>query len=284
MKNVPNAVISKNLKAAFWLPGLPHLLKPELNPTYKVISQATEQLGKHLEDMGVERVVYYSTQWISVLGHLFQAKKQLSGYHVDENWHDLADLPFDFKIDSEFAGQLATAATNEGYQTKLVDYEGFPVDTGTIVADTLLQSERASAAGKFASTMVSCCVYSDYADTVKLARTIRSVIDAGSKPTAVVVVSGLSGRWFTREIDYREDGVSDSEDDRWNRRILAHFEQGQYAEVEKLIPDYAGACKVDMGLKGLAFLRGVGALESGRRAQVHAYGGIYGTGAAVLSF
>jgi 2-aminophenol/2-amino-5-chlorophenol 1,6-dioxygenase alpha subunit len=236
-----------------------------------------EQAGRDLKDAGVERIVYYSTQWISVLGHLYQATKNLTGYHVDENWYDLADLPFDFRVDTEFAGKLAAAATSDGYQTKLVDYEGFPVDSGTIVADTLLNP------GKVPTNMVSCCVYSDYADTVKLAGGIRSVIDAGNKPTAVVVVSGLSGRWFTREIDFAEDGISDPADDKWNQRILGLFAKGEYQEVEKLIPDYAGACKVDMGLKGLAFLRGIGALD-GRKAETHAYGGIYGTGGAVLSF
>lgn len=269
--------ISKNLKAALWVPGLPHLLKPELNKSYGEISRAMTQVGQDLKDAGVERILYYSTQWISVLGHLYQAKKNLQGYHVDENWYDLVDLPFDFQVDAEFAGKLAAAATKDGYQTKLVDYEGFPVDSGTIVADTLLNP------GKLATNMISCCVYSDYADTVKLAGGVRAVIDAGSKATAVVIVSGLSGRWFTREIDYSEDGVSDPADDRWNQRMIGLFEQGAYAEAEKLIPDYAGACKVDMGLKGLAFLRGIGALD-GRKATTKAYGGVYGTGAAVLRF
>lgn len=270
--------ITKNLKAALWVPGLPHVLKPEYNKAYADLGKAMEQAGRQLNEQGVERIVYYSTQWISVLGHLYQAKKELAGYHVDENWYDLIDLPFSFKIDVPFAEKLAKRATAQGYQTKLVDYEGFPVDTGTITADRLLNQSGAR------SNMVSCCVYSDYADTVKLAGTVRAEIEADNVPTAVVIVSGLSGRWYTREIDFSDDAVSDAADDKWNQRMIGLFESGSYDDAEKLIGDYAGACKVDMGLKGLAFLKGLGALSAGRKARCHAYGGIYGTGAAVISF
>ncbi len=270
--------IAKNLKAALWVPGLPHVLKPEYNKAYADLGKAMEQAGRQLKEEGVERIVYYSTQWISVLGHLYQAKKDLSGYHVDENWYDLIDLPFNFKIDVSFAQKLAKAATAQGYQTKLVDYEGFPVDTGTITADRLLNQTNAY------SNMISCCVYSDYADTVKLARTVRVAIEESNIPTAVVIVSGLSGRWYTREIDFSDDCVSDASDDKWNQKMIAHFESGAYENAENLISDYSSLCKVDMGLKGLAFLKGVGALNGGRKAKCHAYGGIYGTGAAVLSF
>lgn len=270
--------ITKNLKAALWVPGLPHVLKPELNKSYAELGKAMEKAGEQLKNQGVERIIYYSTQWISVLGHLYQAKKELKGYHVDENWYDLLDLPFNFKVDVPFADKLAKAATAQGYQTKLVDYEGFPVDTGTIAADRLLNQMQAR------TNMVSCCVYSDYADTVKLASTVRAEIEADNVATAIVVVSGLSGRWYTREIDFADDGVSDAGDDKWNQKMIALFENGAYEKAETLIGDYASACKVDMGLKGLAFLKGVGALNGGRKAKCHAYGGIYGTGAAVLSF
>jgi 2-aminophenol/2-amino-5-chlorophenol 1,6-dioxygenase alpha subunit len=267
---------SATLKAACLVPGLPHLLKPSLSPSYRALATAAEALGDQLERQGVERVIYYSTQWISVLGHLYQAKADLKGLHVDENWYELLDLPFAFQVDQPFAQRLAAAGTAAGYQTKLVDYEGFPVDTGTIVADRLLNK------GRFRTNMVSCCVYSDYADTVKLASTVRETLAGDATPTALVTVSMLSGRFFTTDIDHREDHVSDAADDQWNQRVLDRLKAGKWDEVEKLLPEYARACKVDMGLKALAFLKGMGALRAG--AKVHAYGGVHGTGAAVIEF
>lgn len=270
--------MSQYLKAAALVPGLPHVLSPNLNQHYASLAKGLEAVGDRFQKDGVERVVYYSTQWISVLGHLFQAKKDLKGLHVDENWYALGDLPFDFKVDRPFAEKVAAGAEASGYQVKLVDYEGFPVDTGTIVADRLLNK------GRFKANMISCCVYSDYADTVKLAGTLAKAIESDKVKTAVVCVTMLSGRWFTTEIDPREDHVSSPDDDRWNKRMLELLEKGQFDQAEKLAPEYASHARVDMGFKALAFLKGAGALKQGKAAKIHAYGPIYGTGAAVVEF
>jgi len=264
--------------AAALVPGTVHLLRPELNPVYAQLADAIQELGDHFAAQGIRRIVYYSTQWISVLGHLYQAKADLRGLHVDENWYELADLPFAFRVDRPLAVALAHEAERDGYQTRLVDYEGFPVDTGTIVVDRLLNQ------GRFTTAMVSCCVYSDYADTVKLAQTAARAIAADGVPTAVVAVSLLSGRYFTTEIDWREDGVASPTDDQLNRQLLAHLESGRLDAAEALIPELARVAKADMGLKALAFLKGTGALAVGRRARTMAYGGLYGTGAAVVAF
>ena len=258
------------------VPGLPHILKPTLNKKYSELSQAMQKIGDDLAAAGVERILYYSTQWISVLGQSFQAGKNLKGTHVDENWHDLLDLPFDFKIDQAFARALSETAKADGYQVKLIDYTGFPVDTGTIVADTLINK------GRFTTNMVSCCVYSDYNDTVKLTKALHKVALADKKKTAVVVVSMLSGRYFTTEMDLREDHISSPEDDKWNLKILELMKQGKYSEVENQLSQYNNACKVDMGFKALAVLKGMDLLK--KPAVIQSYGPIYGTGNAVMTF
>lgn len=267
----------KTIKAGALVPGLPHLLLDRaLNKSYLELAGALEALGDAFAAQGVKRVVYYSTQWISVLGHSFQAREALAGYHVDENWHELGDLPFDFKVDGKLAESMAAKAAKAGYQARLVDYNGFPVDTATIVADRLLNK------GRFTTGMVSCCVYSDYADTQNLAGIVAEAVRETEVPTAFVAVTTLSGRYFTTEIDLREDHIASNVDDEWNKRILGLFEKGAYSEVESLIPEYAGACKVDMGLKALAFLKGVGVAKEGVPARKRAYGSLYGTGAAVV--
>lgn len=260
------------------VPGLPHLLRPELHPNYHSLATEMSNLGDRLASKGIERLLYYSTGWISVLGHLFQAKQTLKGMHVDENWYDLIDLPFHFKVDAKFASALAESARSAGYQTKLVDYEGFPVDTGTIVADQLINK------GRFDVAMVSCCVYSDFADTVALAASLRRCLEQDSRKTAVVAVSGLSGRFFTMEIDLREDHVSSPEDEAWNKRVLGLIEAGHLAGLAAILPEYSRNTKADMGLKAMAFLQGMDVAKAGRPAKCLAYGGIYGTGAAVIEF
>lgn len=273
---------TKNIALRALVPGLPHLLRAGSHEieAYKPLLAGFATLRKEMAEKKVKRVFFYSTQWIAVLGQLLQARKQLKGLHVDENWYDYGDLAFDFNIDTVFAGQAAEAMKAKGFQTQLVDYEGFPVDTATIVASRLLGCDSA----KIETNMLACNVYTDFEKTFELGQIIGKALagDRENVPTAVIAVSGLSGRFFTTEIDLREDHIRSSEDESWNKKMLDLLTAGKFSDFENHIPAYASACKVDMGLKAYGFLKGIG--WSGSRAEVLGYGPIYGTGAAVLRF
>ena len=260
------------------VPGLPHLLRGDLNPRWAEIARAVSQIGDQFAQSGVRRIVYFSTKWLSVLGQMYQGRGALRGIHVDEMWYDLCDLPFDFRVDTRFAHSLAEQAKLQGHQTQIVDYEGFPVDTGTIVADRLLNQ------GRFAVNMVACSLYLDFEAMQRFAATVRKAIASDDMKTAIVVVSGLSGHWHRKFIAPQNDEAILEADDVWNRRILGLMEKGAFANIATLLPAYAQASHVDMGGKAFAFLMGAGVAVEGKPAQVKAYGGIYGTGASVVAF
>jgi 2-aminophenol/2-amino-5-chlorophenol 1,6-dioxygenase alpha subunit len=267
-----------SLKGIYLVPGLPHILhKPDANKHYTALRAGFAGVASEIEQRGVSRILYYSTSWIAVLGQMIQARECLKGYHVDENWHDQGNLNFDFRIDRKFSEVLAEKFRAAKHSVSLVDYEGFPVDTGTIVADELVNPR------KLPTTIVANHVYTDFSGTVALAKLVRQAIDEEKVPTAVVVVSGLSGRFFTNVIDWREDAISDAQDDKWNKDLLDLMSSGKYEQVDSLIPEYGRATKADMGFKAYGFVRGLMPAEQAR-ANVLAYGAIYGTGAAVVSF
>ena len=259
-----------------WIPGLPHILRPELSGSYSALAKAAEDVGRELTKLGVNRILYYSTQWLSVLGQSVQKRPNVKGLHVDENWYDIASLPFDFHIDQVLAKKLILASEGAGLQVRGVDYEGFPVDTGTIVANRLINTTN------LATGMYSACVYSDYQETIKIGKLAKSVAESMDGVTAVVAVSGLSGRYFTTEIDLREDHIRDPKDDDWNQKLLAAMNAGDWGAVNSMRERFCRECKADMGLKALAFLDGAGACAAGKKLQTKAYGAIYGTGAAVM--
>lgn len=268
--------VEKNQLIGAWVPGLPHLLKPELNTGYKTLNTAMKNLGEEFQRQGVKRILYYSTQWISVLGQSVQARANPNGIHVDENWYDIANLPFDFKVDTSLASEIVKDLSQAGYQTRAVDYQGFPIDTGTIVAESLINPS------KIPTSMFSCCVYSNYAETVKLGEILKTTLTKMDGPSAVVVVSSLSTRYFTTEIDYREDHIRTPEDDAANRKILALMNSGNWKEVATMRDSYCKTTKADMGLKALAFLEGMGLTTANQTLETKAYEAIYGTGAAVM--
>lgn len=259
-----------------WVPGLPHLLRPELNSSYGDLSNACKDLALEFERRDVRRIMFYSTQWLSVLGQSVQARPHLAGLHVDENWHEMASLNFDFSIDLTLVEKLIFKTRESGLQIRAVDYEGFPVDTGTIVANSLINRRGLKTA------MYSCCVYSDYQETVKIGEIMARASETMDGRTGVVVVSGLSGRYFTNEINYGDDKIRDPLDDNWNKKVLLAMNEGRWSDVESMRLSYAREAKVDMGFKGLAILQGAGACEPGKRLVTKAYGAVYGTGAAVM--
>lgn len=264
--------------AVAFVPGMPHLLRPNLNPHYHELAAAMTKLGDRLAQRGVERILYFSSQWLSVLGYSVQARLELSGLHVDENWHDLIDLPFRFCIDRSFADRLSRALNSCGYQARLVDYDHFPVDTGTIVADQLINR------GRFSTAMLSCWLYADCAGTEAAAQSVATVLRDDPTPTAVVAISALSGGYFTTEIDLREDQLSSFEHDSCNLKLLHLLESGNSEQFDKFSVDYERCAKGALALRVLSFLRGFGILNGSRYAQTLAYGAIYGTGAAVIDF
>jgi len=213
-----------------------------------------------------------------VLDELWQTRPHLEGLHVDENWYEFGDLPFDINIDVDLAEACVAASKDVGVKSKGVNYEGFPIDTGTIVMSNSLNPGK-----KRPLVIASNNVYHDPETTAKLARMAVDQADKQNKKVSLVGVGGLSGTIFREEIDIREDHIASEEDDEGNQKILKLIEQGDPNALEQTIPEYAQNAKADMGFKHLYWLLGgMGDRYSG--AKVLGYGPTYGSGAAVIEF
>ena len=267
-----------SIVSAFLVPGSPLPYVQRDNPPWGEIAVAMETAGKALVASKPDLIAIYSTQWIAVLDQLWQTRAVLQGLHVDENWHEYGDLPFDMKIDVEFA-ELALQKTAEaGIKSKGVDYDHFPVDTGAIVAANFLNP-----GGDIPLAITSNNVYHDWQMTESLGRVAAAAATELERKLAVIGVGGLSGSIYRHVIDIGADKIANSEEDDWNRKILSLMEQGDTQALVQACPDYAAAARVDMGFKHFAFI--LGALD-GRfnSAKVHAYGPLYGSGGAVVEF
>lgn len=266
------------IQRAYLVPGLPHLIAGLRVDAWDTLRQALRQVGQQVGALSPEVIAIYSTQWLSVLGHSFQARPHLTGVHVDENWYEFGEIPFSLRIDSDLAVRAAQIASSLGLATKTVNYEGFPLDTGTLVALRFLNPENT-----IPVVLVSCNIYAGQRDSLTLGHAVRQAIEESGKRAVVVACTLLSARFFTEEIDPHVDRVSRPEDDAWNRRILALIAQGKNAEVLALSEEYARAAAVDMGFKAFAWLMGVLGTPAWT-GDIHAYGPLWGTGAAVVEY
>lgn len=264
--------------SAFLVPGSPLPYVHPDNPPWGRLADAMTQAGDLLSASEPDVVLIYSTQWFAVLDQLWQTRARLIGSHVDENWHEYGNLDFDITVDVDLATGCIEGATAAGVKSKPVDYDHFPVDTGTIIATHFLVRN-----GVAPVVITSNNLYHDGALTEKIAGVAVAVADEQEKRVAVIGVGGLSGSFFRQEIDVSEDRIANPGEDVWNRKILDLIAAGNTAGLRAEWDAYVTEAKAEMGMKHLSFI--LGAL-GGRyqTADVLAYEPVYGAGAAVISF
>jgi 2-aminophenol/2-amino-5-chlorophenol 1,6-dioxygenase alpha subunit len=81
----------------------------------------------------------------------------------------------------------------------------------------------------------------------------------------------------------RQDRIAHSEDDIWNKRILDLLERADVNGLRKEVPQFASEARADMGFKHFYWILG-GLNGKFYGARTHAYGPVYGSGAAVVEF
>jgi 2-aminophenol/2-amino-5-chlorophenol 1,6-dioxygenase alpha subunit len=272
------AAVRTAFAGAALIPGMPQLLTQEHGAaSWKALADATRQTGAELRAAGADALVVLSTQWFTVLGHQLQLEPRLRGRRVDENWYayDYGTLDYDIEIDTELTERWAEEIEAEDMQARRTRYEGFPIDTGTIVAHALLDPD-----GELPMALISCNLYADgNALAVLGAAALRSAEALGRRP-AFIAVSGLSSALTQRWIEPDDDVVGEPAYERADRRMLDLLAAGRLEEALERREAYAREAQADSQLRALPFLAGTGCLGGG--AEVRAYGPVWGTGAAVV--
>ncbi|MGZ7039716.1 MAG: Rid family hydrolase [Thermoanaerobaculia bacterium] len=266
------------IHSAYIVPGQPHiLLAPDRNTGWRSLRNHYEQLGKQIANSGAELMLVYSTQWFSVIGHLMQTAPAPKWVLVDQNWYEFGEIPYEFRVDSEFGNRYCAVAKRYGLQASTVNYHGFPIDTGTVVALKLLNPDNAIPA-----SIVSCNIYAEREETRLLGRAAREAIDAYGKKTVVVVVTNLSNRYEVAEIDPAHDRISSMKDDEWNRKILEMLGEGRLEDVAQVAREFGREANADMGFKAIWWLAALCGENNLYDGKVWDYQPVWGTGNALV--
>ncbi|MBT3785705.1 hypothetical protein HOF92_12070 [bacterium] len=269
---------SSVVKAAYLVCGQPQiLLAPENSAGWKSLRNSYELVREDLEAKGVERILYLSTQWLSVLGWTFQADPKPKWFLVDPNWHDLGTVHYEFRVDSEFAKLHADEVKKAGLHTMTVDYEGFPIDMGTVVAQKLLNPSNS-----YEAAMISCNMYAEKQESVLVGEATLRALESSGRPTAVVLVSNLSNRFHIHEIDHARDCFSSRKDDEWNQKILELLAEGRLEDVAQVARDFASEANGDMGFKGIWWLNALLGETNSHKGKVFDYQPVWGAGGALV--
>ena len=273
----PPAALRSAFRGAALVPGMPQLHAQRPAESWRALADAVRATGEDLRAARPDVLVMLSTQWFTVLGHQLQMDPNPTGTRVDENWYayDYGTLSYDLTVDTEFTERWAQEMEAEGFEARRTHYEHFPIDTGVVVAQPLLDP-----GGTLPVALVSTNLYASAEDIGKLALTALRAGVATGRSLAFVAISGLSSALTQRWIEPGEDRIESPEHERWNRRMLDLMAAGRVDEALAQSDDYAMAAQADSQFRGLAFLAGTGCLT--HPADVRAYGPVWGTGGAVV--
>jgi 2-aminophenol/2-amino-5-chlorophenol 1,6-dioxygenase alpha subunit len=260
------------------VPGFPHLLAGQPAPSWARLADAVRSIGECARQTGADTLAVISTQWFTVLGHQFQLHPNPHGRHVDENWYpfDYGRLEYDYRTDTALVHEWIDRTDQAGLQARPTNYEGFPIDTGLIVLNQLLNADK-----RYEVAQVSCNLYAGIEDIEVLGQTLASAATSTGRRVFAIAVTALSSHLIQRWITPEEDAI-ERRFEQWDRRALDLLTAGDVDGLMAIRDDYARQAEVDSQLRVLGFLRGTGALT--RPATLLEYGPIWGTGAAVLNW
>ena len=266
------------ITSAYIVPGHPHiLLAPESSPGWQALATAYGKLAAEIKASDAELILYFSTRWLSVLGYMFQGDPEPEWSQVDHDFHHLGTMHYKFRVDTEFADLCAAEVGGLGYTTRVVNYKGFPIDTGTIVAQKLLNPDN-----RLPAAMISCNMYSEKAETTRIGQAAIRALARHGRKAAVVLVTNLSSRYETTWVDPAADRLSSLKDDEWNRKILEILGAGSLEDVAQTAREYGRQANADLGFKGIWWLNGLCGQHNEFKGRVLEYQPVWGTGAALV--
>jgi 2-aminophenol/2-amino-5-chlorophenol 1,6-dioxygenase alpha subunit len=260
------------------VPGKPHpLLAADCSPAWSRLRDGFARVREEIARTDADLLVLYSTQWISVIGHQIQADPQPEWVLVDQEWHELGEMPYRFRIDAEYGKAYEASARARGLHARTVAYHGFPIDTGTVVALQLLNPDN-----RLPASVVSCNMYADRGETLVLGKAAADALRTTGKRAIAVAVTALSNRMFTEPIDPLQDRISSLRDDEWNRKLLEILGEGRLEDVSQLTREFSAQATADQKMKAIWWLAAVMGQHNRYEGRVVAYEPVWGTGAAIV--
>ena len=266
--------------ASFVVPVHPHtVLAPDQNPGWKKLREAFDQAAQTIRELDADLIVVYSTTWPSIIGHQIQSDPNPEWVMVDHDFHDLGSIPYSFNIDQDFAHAWDDANKARGLQSRCVNYKGFPIDVGSVVALTLLNPDN-----KIPAAIVSSNVYANRTETTVMAKACLDVVKAQGKRVVAVTAMSLSNRMFTDFIEPSEDKIHSLKDHEWNQKILEFLRQGRLEDVGQLSRTIQRQIRVQkvVAFKPMWWLSAMNGNRNDLTGNVLAYEAIHGAGGAVV--
>ena len=266
---------------SFVVPVHPHtVLAPDQNEGWGKLRQAYDDAAQIIKDSEADLLIIYSTTWPSIIGHQLISDPNPEWVMVDHDFHELGSIHYSFNIDAEFAALWDAESKARGLQSRCVNYRGFPIDVGSVVALTLLNPDN-----KIPAVIVSSNVYADRSETTVLAKACKELVRKTGRKAVAITAMSLSNRMFTEHIEPENDRIHSLKDDEWNQKILEFLSAGRLEDVGQLSRTIQQQIRVQkvVNFKPMWWLSAMNDNRNDLTGKVLAYEAIHGAGCAVVN-
>lgn len=266
---------------SFVVPVHPHtVLAPDQNEGWGKLRQAYDDAAQIIKDSEADLLIIYSTTWPSIIGHQLISDPNPEWVMVDHDFHELGSIHYSFNIDAEFAALWDAENKARGLQSRCVNYRGFPIDVGSVVALTLLNPDN-----KIPAVIVSSNVYADRSETTVLAKACKELVKKTGRKAVAITAMSLSNRMFTEHIEPENDRIHSLKDDEWNQKILEFLSAGRLEDVGQLSRTIQQQIRVQkvVNFKPMWWLSAMNDNRNDLTGKVLAYEAIHGAGCAVVN-
>ena len=266
---------------SFVVPVHPHtVLAPDQNEGWGKLRQAYDDAAQIIKDSEADLLIIYSTTWPSIIGHQLISDPNPEWVMVDHDFHELGSIHYSFNIDAEFAALWDAESKARGLQSRCVNYRGFPIDVGSVVALTLLNPDN-----KIPAVIVSSNVYADRSETTVLAKACKELVRKTGRKAVAITAMSLSNRMFTEHIEPENDQIHSLKDDEWNQKILEFLSAGRLEDVGQLSRTIQQQIRVQkvVNFKPMWWLSAMNDNRNDLTGKVLAYEAIHGAGCAVVN-
>jgi 2-aminophenol/2-amino-5-chlorophenol 1,6-dioxygenase alpha subunit len=182
-------------------------------------------------------------------------------------------------MDTEFAQSYHENCGKRGLHSRTIAYDGFPIDTGSVVALSLLNPGN-----RIPACIVSSNVYANRAESIVFGKAARDTLEAQGKKAVIVVVASLSNRMFTKHLEPGEDRIHSAKDEEWNQKIMQFFSEGRLEDLSQLSREIHGQIRVQkvVAYKPVWWMAATMGQSNNYSGEVLAYAALHGAGGAVI--
>ncbi len=261
------------------LPGVPHiLLAHDRNPGWAKVREAMEKVRNEVEQSEADVLILYSSYWPSVIGHQIQADPLAEWVHVDDEFHELGSIPYQFSFDEHLAQACVEVARKRGLHARTVAYRGFPIDTGSVVVLKLINPSN-----RIPAIIVSSNIYADRAETLVLGKAVRSALEETGRKALVIGITSLSNRLHETWIHPKDDKIHSLKDQEWNAKFLELLGEGRLEDVSQLSRQFHKEARVPKvsNFKTFWFMAATMGQSNLYSGEVYEHQPVYGSGALV---